>query len=152
MSPSSDSPIPRFGRRLPGREYIFRPSAYVILRDDRGHVAIVRTPVGVFLPGGGQDPGESAEDAAVREVAEECGYKAEILQCLGVADQFAYSEEASVYYMKRSTFFRARIMGPAPMSEVDHELCWLPSEDAEAAVSHESHRWAVAEASRLNSL
>ena len=152
MSRTGGSPIPQFGTRHPGREYIFRPSAYVILPNDRDQVAIVRTPVGVFLPGGGQNPGESAEAAAVREVAEECGFEAELLEPLGVADQFAYSVEETVYFMKRSSFFRARIIGPAPMTEIDHELCWLSSEDAAAAVSHESHRWAVAEARRLTTL
>ena len=146
MSRSGDSAVPQFGTRLPGQEYIYRPSAYVILPNDLDQVAIVRTPVGVFLPGGGQDPGESPEAAAVREVAEECGFAVELLGSVGVADQFAWSIEASVYYLKHSTFFRARIVGPARMTETDHELCWVSREEAGEAVSHESHRWAVSQA------
>ena len=48
--------------------------------NDSGHT-------GWTLPGGGIDPGEDPADAAVREVREETGYDAEVLELLGVDSQ-----------------------------------------------------------------
>src|SRR5215471_1159886 len=101
------SRVPVFGEKLPGQKYVDRPSAYVILRDGP-RVAIVRTPLATYLPGGGQDPGESPEAAAIREVAEECGLTAELTGTIGVADQYVYSEEEKKFFMKHCTFFTAR--------------------------------------------
>ena len=36
---------------------MLRPSAYAVIQDDRGRVACVRTEHGLFLPGGGLEPG-----------------------------------------------------------------------------------------------
>ena len=146
---ASANQIPQFGTRFSDRDYVSRPSAYVVLRNDDGFVAIVHTPVGVFLPGGGQRPGESPELAAVREVAEECGLRAGIEACVGVADQFVHAESEGAFFAKRSTFYRARVVGSAAASELDHELAWLPAAEAEQRLSHGSHRWAIAEERRL---
>ena len=138
------SDIPTFGERLPGQEYVNRPSAYVILREgDR--IAIVRTPLATYLPGGGQDPGESPERAALREVAEECGLRAELIDRFAVANQYVYSIEEKKFFMKGSTFFRARVIGTAVATEPDHETVWVTPEEAQSELSHESHRWAVRE-------
>jgi ADP-ribose pyrophosphatase YjhB (NUDIX family) len=139
----SSGSIPRFGVRVAGEEYLPRPGAYVILRDALGAVAVVRTPEGTYLPGGGQHPGETLEQAAVREVAEECGLQAEILGRIGVADQLAHSAAEGKFFEKRSTFLRGRVVGRAVASEADHVLCWLSPAAAEEELSHESHRWAV---------
>jgi 8-oxo-dGTP diphosphatase len=138
------SDIPTFGERVPGQEYVDRPSAYVILRDG-SRIAIVRTPLATYLPGGGQDPGESPERAALREVAEECGLQAVLVDKLGVANQYVYSVEEGKFFMKGSTFFRARVIGTAIATEPDHETLWVTPEEAQRELSHESHRWAVTE-------
>jgi 8-oxo-dGTP diphosphatase len=135
--------FPQFGIKLPGKDYVFRPSAYVVIRNQEGAVAVVRTPVGVYLPGGGQDPGESPEDAAIREAAEECGLLIALSTCLGVADQFALSDAGDAHFAKYSTFYRATIVGTATASEPDHEMVWLTPEQAQGQLTHESHRWAL---------
>lgn len=137
--------IRQFGIELPDRDYTLRPSAYVIVRDPDARVAIVRTPLGSFLPGGGLLAHEAPEQAAVREVVEECGLKVEIIEKLGDADQFVYAEAEATHLRKRSTFFRARVTGLAAATESDHALVWLTSEVARRELSHESHRWALAE-------
>ena len=65
--------IPEFGLAPPGYPCELRPGAYGVLRDGSGRIAVVLTPAGVFLPGGGQEPGEPPEQALRREFAEECG-------------------------------------------------------------------------------
>ena len=47
-----------FGEILPGVQYVDRPGGYGFLRDARGSLAVVETPAGLFLPGGGADPEE----------------------------------------------------------------------------------------------
>lgn len=65
--------IPEFGVAVPGADYNLRPGGYIIVRNSQGEVAVISTPQGPFLPGGGQDDGESPAQAAVREASEECG-------------------------------------------------------------------------------
>ena len=140
--PAHDLPV--FGTREPGRDYVYRPSAYVIVRDASGSVAVVRTPRGCFLPGGGIDPGESAEDAVHRETREEAGLLLAALVQLGRARELVRSiDHDDVWYEKASTFFASSVAGTAASSEHDHELLWMSHEAALAALTPDSHRWAL---------
>ncbi|MBI4660965.1 MAG: NUDIX domain-containing protein [Verrucomicrobia bacterium] len=66
MKPS----IPDFGVALPGCSYELRPGGYAVLRDGTGRIAVVVTSHGCFLPGGGQEAGESPVQALRRETIE----------------------------------------------------------------------------------
>ena len=139
----NSKPIQAFGERLPDQDYVFRPSAYVVVRDLRQRIATVQTLRGVFLPGGGINPGESAQEAAVREAREECGFEIQLDGEIGVADEYLYAEMESTFFVKRSSFFRASLTSSGLASESDHELVWLPQGEAESALKHGSHRWAL---------
>ena len=78
--------IPEFGRPEPGQDYALRPGAYAVISGPRGF-AFVRTPGGLFLPGGGVDEGESLEQALVREVLEGCGLRVTVGALIGTADE-----------------------------------------------------------------
>jgi 8-oxo-dGTP pyrophosphatase MutT (NUDIX family) len=67
------SKAPLFGFRSEVERWVIRPSAYGVLEDQAGRLAIVRSRDGVFLPGGGVDAGETPEEAILREALEECG-------------------------------------------------------------------------------
>ena len=136
--------VPRFGERVPGVSYVRRPSAYAIIRSATGEVAVVRTAAGVFLPGGGMEAGESAEQAVVREVLEECGFAIRLLARLPGAVEFLHARAESTYFEKICTFFSAVAEGTQTRSpESDHEVLWLSSDAAAPLLSHESHRWAL---------
>jgi 8-oxo-dGTP diphosphatase len=141
--------IRKFGTRVPGQDYVSRPGAYVILRNQHGQVAVVRTPIGVFLPGGGQRHLEAPEEAAIRETREECGFHIEITGHVGVADQYVHSRPEDRFFVKHSAFLSAALVDSAPSSEPDHELQWFSESEAERVLSHESHRWALAEERRI---
>ena len=137
--------VPAFGQRLPEHDYQQRPSAYVVVRDSQRRVAVVRAPQGVFLPGGGITPGESAEEAALREAREECGLRVDALSSIGVAEEYLYSEHEATYFVKRSRFFRGSVTDSVPNSEPDHELAWVPQDQAERQLTHGSivGRWST---------
>jgi len=138
------SGAPVFGVRTEGDPWVVRPSAYGVVQDARGWVALVCTPQGVFLPGGGQEAGETPEDAVRREALEECGLSIRLSSWGTRAVQFIYSSQERAHFQKLSTFLGAMAEGLAASPlETDHELAWSEPETAARILSHESHRWAV---------
>jgi 8-oxo-dGTP diphosphatase len=100
-------PVPIFGARLSGVTYRHRPSAYAVIRNDVGQIALARSPLDCLLPGGGMDPGETAEETIQREGREECGFILRPIELLGKATEFCYSAGENEYFEKDSTFFSA---------------------------------------------
>jgi 8-oxo-dGTP diphosphatase len=141
--------IPEFGQAVTGAEYALRPGGYALIFDAAGRVAVVATPLGLSLPGGGQEGAESPEDAAVRETGEECALRIVLGRRVGVADELVFAADEGRHYRKRCVFILADVAGQTGAAEPDHELRWLTPERAAADLLHGSHRWAVAEARRL---
>jgi 8-oxo-dGTP pyrophosphatase MutT (NUDIX family) len=138
--------IPKFGVVTPGAVYRLRPGGYVVLLRG-GMIGVVATPAELVLPGGGQADGESAEAAAIREAAEECGLRVTLYRCIGVADELVFAAEERIHYRKRCTFYLGEAAGRCGVGEPDHELLWLPIGDA-VRLRFGSQRWAVADACR----
>jgi N-acetylglutamate synthase-like GNAT family acetyltransferase/8-oxo-dGTP pyrophosphatase MutT (NUDIX family) len=143
------SAIPEFGIHSPTADYVLRPGGYAVIFGAAGEVAVVSTPLGLTLPGGGQDAAEAPEEAAIRETREECGLLITLGERIGVADELVFAADEDTHYRKRCTFFLAQVAGTQGAMEADHELLWLTPEKAVAELLHESHRWAVSEACRL---
>lgn len=70
----------------PPRPTLVAPSVFAVVRDDADRVLLVRRLDDGFweLPGGRVEIGESAVDAAEREVAEESGVAIKVLRVAGV--------------------------------------------------------------------
>ena len=80
-----------------------------------------------MLPGGKLEPGESAAEAAVREVAEEVGLHITAIRPLGHYLADAANEPG---WLVDSTVFTADLSGdPAAAGEIA-ELRWLDPQDA----------------------
>jgi 8-oxo-dGTP pyrophosphatase MutT (NUDIX family) len=139
------SSIPEFGSAVTGQTYVLRPGSYGVIRNGIGSIAVVLTPQGVFLPGGGQELDESAEAALIREVAEECGLAIHVMGFVGVADELVFSQEEQSYFRKRCSFFAAEAQSGSPPlgGEPSHQLSWLAPDDAVSQLSHGSQKWAV---------
>ena len=111
----SDFP-PVFGTKLDGVAYVVRPSAYALLPNEAGDLAVMRTPKGHFLPGGGVEPGESVAAAVAREAREEAGLLVEPTRTVGEAVEFTRALDEDAWYQKLSTFVGARVVGRATRS------------------------------------
>lgn len=101
-----------------------RPGAYVVVVNASWDVAVVRAGRGVWLPGGGIDPGETAEDAARREVREETGLHVEIVSSLGAAHE--YHEVGGAPIHRVAHYYTARVVGTGSAIDLDHQLEWWP--------------------------
>ena len=134
--------VQRFGRRRPGRSYEQRSAAYAVIFDASHRVAcVVDKKLGLFLPGGGLEPGEDPLGAVHREVAEECARSLEIILPLGSAIQFVHASDDKLLELHASFFlgrFGQSLDGPAR-----HELSWLQAVPQLPVFFHECHRWAV---------
>ena len=103
--------IPEFGTPDPEANYVLRPGGYAVVFGPGGEVAAVWTPQGVVLPGGGQEDGESPEDAAVGEAAEECGLQVTLGVRIGAPDELVFAANERAHYRKRCTYFVAAVIG-----------------------------------------
>ena len=114
-----------------------------IKRDARGNKVL-------GLPKGHLDPGETAAEAATREVREETGLRAELIEQLGDVE-YTYERKGRTI-AKRVTFFLFRYLD-GDVADHDHEIehaRWIPLAQAATSLSYDGEREIVARAlSRL---
>jgi 8-oxo-dGTP pyrophosphatase MutT (NUDIX family) len=115
----------------------------VVIRNFRGRpfVAVVRVRDEILaLPKGHPNRGESAADAARREVREETGLEAELLEKLGDI-RYWYSRDGE-RVMKIVSFFLFRYRS-GRVADHDDEVEaaeWIPLEDAPERLAYPSER------------
>jgi 8-oxo-dGTP pyrophosphatase MutT (NUDIX family) len=92
------------------------------------------------LAKGGVELGESFEEAAVREVLEETGYRAEIETSLGETRYFYVWEDTRI--RKTVHFFLMRCTGgdPADRDDEMEEIRWFPLERALKRAAYRGER------------
>jgi 8-oxo-dGTP pyrophosphatase MutT (NUDIX family) len=101
------------------------------------------------LAKGGIEPGESHEDAAVREVLEETGYTAEIEASLGDTRYFYVWEDTRI--RKTVHFFLMRCTGgdPADRDDEMEEVRWFPLDRALKRAAYRGEREVLGRAAEL---
>jgi 8-oxo-dGTP diphosphatase len=106
----------------------------VIIRD--GSVLLVHRPrhQDWSLPKGKLEPGETWEEAALREVEEETGLGCTLGEEVGRTHYFVEEESKEVRYFRMSAEGEARAQ-----NEVD-EVRWVPLGEAGALLTHEHDR------------
>ena len=127
-----------------------RTAAYAVITDYEGRFAVVESTVcgrtAFWLPGGGAEQGESANQTVLREIREELGFESQIQEKIGEAIQFFYAGEQLGWYDMHCTFFRVQLTG-AQISEPEHQLIWLAS-PMPSSFFHACHAWAIAQTVR----
>jgi kynurenine formamidase/8-oxo-dGTP pyrophosphatase MutT (NUDIX family) len=124
-----------FGTKLPGAAYRLRPGAYALVFDARGRVALVHEEGEWYLPGGGIEPGESSEQALLREVREECACGAELGAAFAQALEFV-ENQAGERFEVHAHYFEAVFAGTPSVS-------WLEPAEACARTRRRSDAWAI---------
>jgi 8-oxo-dGTP diphosphatase len=140
---------PQFGEPAPGRVHADRPAAFgIALREDE--IALVRVekpghPPWHDLPGGALDPGETAEQAVVREFGEETGLRVAAGAVFAHADQFFINTDGEAYN-NRAAFLALTVEGEDAGLKIedDHTLVWMTPQAALPILRHDAHAWAVA--------
>jgi 8-oxo-dGTP diphosphatase len=127
--------MPAFGRQV--------RAAGGLVTDDEGRIAVVHRPRydDWSLPKGKLEPGESWEDAALREVREETGLRAELGEELP-SDEYTDNKGRS----KTVRWWRMRPvedLGFTPDDEVD-ELRWVTPAEAAELLSYDHDKSLVA--------
>ncbi len=126
---------------------IYRPSARAVILDPDARILLVLSEFDGkrmwFTPGGGLDPGETPEDAVLRELREEVGLT-DITLGPRIWHRYAvwHLQERDTWYETEEWFFLVRLAEPPSamrtMVEQDgivrlHEARWWPLEDLQAS-------------------
>jgi 8-oxo-dGTP pyrophosphatase MutT (NUDIX family) len=89
-------------------------------------------------------PGEQPEDALLREIIEEIGWRARILDIVGRATQFLAVEGEGCFAIQ-ATYFGARLIERLTI-RCEHEIVWLPVATAVTLLARASDAWAISRA------
>jgi 8-oxo-dGTP diphosphatase len=143
----ADEPV--FGAAPPGVVCHPRDAAYAVVARSDGRVAAIsfRLRDGTdryWLPGGGVEPGESAEETVVREAREELGRGVSVHGPLGRAVQYFYAADEDRWYEMTATFVRATL-DASPRNGGEYDLHWVDAHQDGRRFFYECHVWAASQ-------
>ncbi len=131
-----------FGEKTENTSYYTREGAYLIA-EQNGKIAVIRLPKGVFLPGGGIEPGESQIDCIKRECLEETGFEVAVNQYLTSAQTYCIHDKLGPFHPVQhyySGHFLQKVKTPI---ETDHELIWMKADELKGLFFAPQQEWAV---------
>ena len=101
------------------------------------------------LPKGHLEVGETAEDAAVREVAEETGITGEIIGVLGTIDFWFVADRRRIHKTVHHYLMRA-VGGTLSDEDIEvTEVAWVPMDELIARLAYPDERELIGTATRL---
>ncbi len=136
--------IVEFGVRISGIDYVNREGIYGILIK-HGKLAVVETPRGYFLPGGGLEPSETHAECLRRELIEEIGVEVSLGDYIGKSVLYDMSPKDKVYYNMFGTFYFVKEINKLTKLEDDHELVWMTLKEAKEKLKLVHQAWVIDE-------
>ena len=125
--------------------YLRREGVYLI--PHRGDLAaVIRTPKGLFLLGGGLEPGESPEDCLIRECREESGHLPLIGERICSAETFAVHPTLGYFHPVQTYYAGDLAQKVCPPTEGDHTLLWVEYSILKGTLFSPMQNWALDEA------
>lgn len=128
-----------FGEKKNAR-YLTRKGAYIIPKKD-GKIAVVKTPKGYFLIGGGIEFGESDEACIIRECLEEIGYEAVVGEYICSAETYTEHPEIG-YFHPVQNYYYGELTEKVLLNQ-KYNLEWVDYKDIKGNLFAEMQNWAL---------
>lgn len=126
------------------RDYFDRKGAYlVVLKEDK--FAVIKTPKGYFLLGGGIDKNEQDEECIKRECLEEIGYSVEVNQFICSAETYCKHPKIGFFHPIQNYYIGELIEKIKEPIETDHLLEWISYENIKNNMFLGMQNWAIDE-------
>lgn len=126
------------------KNYIAREGVYGIMTNESGKIAIVETSTGYFLPGGGIEAGETAEECLKREFIEELGIEIKMGKFIGLISYYFKSTTLHIDMESLGNFYNCNYVKTLDVqTEPDHKLVWLYADRAIELLYLENQKEAV---------
>ena len=124
------------------QQYLDRSGAYLIAIE-HNKLAVVKTPKGYFLPGGGLENGESDVQCIKRECLEEIGCEVQVQNFVCSAEKFVQHPTLG-YFHPIQRFYCGKIGEKRQLpKETDHHFEWLDWQKAQNSLFVDMQNWAV---------
>ncbi len=130
-----------FGNKLDVKYYT-RPGAYII-PEKNGKIAIVKTPKGFFLLGGGYEKNETDEECIKRECFEEIGYSVSVGEYICSAETYVYHPKVKYFHPMQKYYTGKLITKDTQPIEKDHILTWVTYDEIKGKMFSEMQNWAL---------
>jgi 8-oxo-dGTP diphosphatase len=131
-----------FGERLVDKTYYDRVGAYLIcLKEDK--VAVVKTPKGYFLIGGGLEDNENHIDCIKREVLEETGFSPKVDSYICSAEVYGLHKKLKYFHPIQYYYYGELLNKIVNPVELDHVLQWITTEDIETKMYVKAQGWSI---------
>lgn len=115
--------------KLPKEKFVFRPTVYGIIINEK-EILIARTKKDrIILPGGAVEIGETIENALKREILEEAGIKIKVDNLVCIKECFLYNDLKDIAYHKICFYYKCTPLSlqlvNQPVEEVSPEWAGL---------------------------
>ena len=133
-----------FGEKVEGAEYLNRKGAYIIPISDN-KIAVVKTPKGYFLLGGGIEGNETDEECIIRECLEEIGYEIEVGEYIGSAESYIIHPEIGYFHPIQNYYTGKLLRKISNDTESEHTFEWVSIDEIFDNLFVEQQNWIVKE-------
>lgn len=131
-----------FGEKIGDNIYFDRLGAYLICINEN-KAAVVKTPKGYFLLGGGLDTNENHAKCIQREIIEEIGFTSNVFTYICSAEEYWVHKELGYFHPVQYYYYGELLEKVTEPEEADHKLEWISIDNIENKMYIKSQGWAL---------